>query len=571
MKTTSTFRQRFSRFAGLLRTALIGHPVELLILLHAAAAACVAAYPQSHAWMLPAPYAPFAVMAALCLSFHRTGGKGCAIAYWALLPLYILTAFLPAAWASNFEIRYLYALLPALYLLARGVWSNARFSQRFYSMMRSILIAIAIAALLALLLLLILYSVEALFSDSFHIVNQLYVISLILCFALVAPLVFIGLESQTASPTATLLEEITVNYILTPALLLYNVVLYAYAATILFRWDLPQASVATMVMVFVAVQVAIDIVRPLLSRQPLKWYFRWFGLIALPLVVLFWVATGYRLSQYGLTIDRCYLLLAGLLMTLYCIFTPFLRIRPWHWCTTLLTVGVLILTLGGPLSARQLSLRTQLHIIRANAAQAHILTPQGTIDTVAFRPDPADTLYAPQHRAAYQAMCYIEHDLHDTLTLVRELGLDRADYLDRLSDRTARHAQAYRIDNDWYRYEEQYAAQNFYLNNTSGNHDIDISSYNRMLLNQRYSSGESIPYPGGTINADTLLAAQLAKIGYTLRSNLDKDKLDKHKDQLLTYTSPDGSILIVFSRMEISKVDSLNHITSASIWYALSR
>ena len=326
-----------------------------------------------------------------------------------------------------------------------------------------------------------------------------------------------------------------------------------------------------MVTIFISVQVILDIVRPLLNRQPFAWYFRWFGLIALPLVVLFWVATGYRLSQYGLTFDRCYLLLAGLLMTLYCLFTPFLRIRPWHWCTALLAAGMLILTLGGPLSARQLSLRTQLHIIRANAAQAHLLTPQGTIDTVAFRPDPADTLYAPQHRAAYQAMCYIEHDLGDTLVLMRELGLDRADYLDRLSDRTARHAQAYRIDNDWYRYEEQYATQNYYLNNTHGNNDIDISSYNRMLLNHHYRSGESIPYPGGTINADTLLAAQLAKIGYTLRSNLDKEKLDKHKDQLLTYTSPDGSILIVFSRMEISKSDSLNHITSASIWYALSR
>lgn len=571
MKTTSNFRQRFSRFAALLRTALIGHPVELLILLHAAAAACVAAYPQSHAWMLPAPYAPFAAVASLCISFHRTRSKACTTAYWVLLPLYILTAFLPDAWASSVEIRYLYALLPALYLLARGVWSNTRFSQRFYSMMRSLLIALAVAALLAMLLMLILLSVDTLFGNSSHIVNHLYVICLILCFALVAPLVFIGLESQTAPPAATLLEEITVNYILTPALLLYNVVLYAYAATILLRWDLPQSSVASMVMAFVAVQVAIDIVRPLLSRQPLKWYFRWFGLIALPLVVLFWVATGYRLSQYGLTIDRCYLLLAGLLMTLYCLFTPFLRIRPWHWCTALLTAGVFILALGGPLSARQLSLRTQLHIIRANAAQAHLLTPQGTIDTVAFRPDPADTLYAPQHRAVYQAMCYIEHDLGDTLVLVRELGLDRADYLDRLSNRTARHAQAYRIDNDWYRYEEHYATQNFYLNNTSGNSDIDISSYNRMLLNHRYSSGESIPYPGGTINADTLLAAQLAKIGYTLRSNLDKEKLDKHKEQLLTYTSPDGSILIVFSRMEISKADSLNHLFTAHICYALSR
>ena len=131
--------------------------------------------------MLPAPYAPFAAVATLCLSFHRTGSKSRTIAYWALLPLYILTAFLPGAWASSVEIRYLYALLPALYLLARGVWSNTRFSQRFYSMMRSLLIALAVAALLAMLLMLILLSVDTLFGNSSHIVNHLYVICL-LCF-----------------------------------------------------------------------------------------------------------------------------------------------------------------------------------------------------------------------------------------------------------------------------------------------------------------------------------------------------------------------------------------------------
>ena len=168
-------------------------------------------------------------------------------------------------------------------------------------------------------------------------------------------------------------------------------------------------------------------------------------------------------------------------------------------------------------------------------------------------------------------MLYIEHDLGDTLVLRRELGLDRADYLDRLSDRTARHAKAYRFDNDWYRYEEQYATQNFYLHNDSDKNIIDVSDYNRLFLNRRYSAGESIPYPGGTIDADTLLAAQLAKIGYTLRSNLDQDKLDKHKEQLLTYTSPDGSVLIVFDEMQISKADSLNHLFTAHICYALSR
>ncbi len=423
------------------------------------------------------------------------------------------------------------------------------------------------------LLQVILGSVETLFKPQPDVFYYFYEIVLVVCYTFVAPLIFIGLESSTRTPTVSKLVTVILNYILTPALLLYNIILYIYAATILIRWDLPQASVATMVTIFISVQLFLDIVRPLLSRQPLKLYFRWFGLIALPLVVLFWVATGYRLSQYGLTIDRCFLLLAGVLMTLYCLFTPFLRSKPWFWLTTAAVAGIVVLTLGGPFSARQLSLNAQIKLIRTNAAQAHILTPQGTIDTVAFHPDPADSLYLSQHRAAYQAMLYIEHNLDDTLSLPRQLGIDRADYLDRLSNRTARHAQAYRVDNDWYRYEEQYFTQNFYLLNDSDKNIIDISGYNRLLLNRQweYRAGESIPYPGGTIDADTLLAAQLAKIGYTLRSNLDQDKLNKHKEQLLTYTSPDGSVLIVFDRMQISKADSLNHLFTAQICYALSR
>ena len=74
MKTISSLRRRIARFAALLRTALTGHPVELLILLHATAALCALVYNLHHAWMYPVAYAPFATVAALCLSFYRTGG-----------------------------------------------------------------------------------------------------------------------------------------------------------------------------------------------------------------------------------------------------------------------------------------------------------------------------------------------------------------------------------------------------------------------------------------------------------------------------------------------------------------
>ena len=571
MKTTSSLRRRFARFAALLRTALTGHPVELLILLHATAAVCASVYHLHHIWMHPAAYAPFAVIAALSLSFYRESLRWAVVAYWALLPLYLLTLFLPDAWRSSTELHYLYAALPAIYLLARRVKDNSRYSLRFYSMARSLTLALGIATFLMAILMLILGSIETLFHPDPSIFNKCYDLVLTVCYPLVAPLVFIGFESATRTPAVSKLETILLNYILTPALLLYNLILYVYAATILFRWDLPQASVATMVTIFISVQLILDIVRPQLPRQPLAWYFRWFGLIALPLVVLFWVATGYRLSQYGLTIDRCFLLLAGVLMTLYCLLTPFLRSKPWLWLTAATVAGIVVLALGGPLSARQLSLSAQLTLIRTNAAQAQILTPEGTIDLDAFHSDPADTLYRNQHRAAYQAMLYIENDLNDTLTRPRQLGIDRAGYLDRLSDQTARHSKASRTDNAWYQWEIHNALQNFSLYNRGEKNDINIKDYNRMFLNSEYYEGTDIPYPGGTLNADTLLAAQLAKIGYTLRSNLDDKKLEQHKEQLLDYTSPDGTIRIVLDELHISKADSLNHISSAHICYALAR
>ena len=81
----SFLRRRFARFAELLRTALTGHPVELLILLHATASACASVYHLHHAWMHPAVYAPFAVIAALSLSFYRERHRWAVVAYWAML------------------------------------------------------------------------------------------------------------------------------------------------------------------------------------------------------------------------------------------------------------------------------------------------------------------------------------------------------------------------------------------------------------------------------------------------------------------------------------------------------
>lgn len=543
--------------------ALKSHPVELLVLLHAATAVVVKTSPT---FLEPAPYALFATVAAFCLSFHRHRSGWWMAAYWAVLPLYALTALLPDAWHQSTEFFMLCALMPLVYLIARGTVADERFSARFFGMVRSYVIAIGIAVILMVLLFLIYESVALLFLKKYFEVYP-YIFSF--CFVLLAPMLFIGLEGTDSDPEGTRLEGALVNYVLTPALLIYNVMLYVYLATIVIRWELPNGSVATMVSAFMVVAVAVKWLRPRLQRQPLQWYFRWFALFALPLVVLYWVAVGYRIGQYGLTIDRCILVAVGAVMSLWTVL-DLIRMRHLPFGTAALTVllGV-VLAVGGPLSARQVSLRSQLATVRSHAAKLDLLDADGHLKKTPH--NEADTLYRADHRAVYQAMRYVQSDLGDTVALRREFGMTAADYLDGLSTKTADYARAWRPERYEYDYDEEALEPliHHYISVPDDDSPVDLTGYSRMIAHRYIDKG--IPVPGGTVDADEVLEAQLAKIGYSITSNLDGYKLDANSTTLGHYRSADGSVVIVFEYFSIVREGDSNHIADGCVRYALSR
>lgn len=568
MKTRTPFKTRLADGFARLWAALKSHPVELLILLHAATSAFLKGNPW---WQQPASYAAFAVVAAFCLSRFRKGYNWAQWVYFAVLPLYALTALLPSAWPGSTEFAILNFLLPFAYLLTFPAWEGQRFSERFYRMLRSMAVALGIATILFVLLSLINLTLDILFK--FKAASSLWEYFSSICYIVIAPILFISSESQEEQPKVIRLVEVIVNYVLTPVLLVYNLILYVYLVTILVNWDLPKGSVSTMVLVFTIVAISIRLVRPLLTKQPLKWYFRWFALFALPLVVLFWVAVGYRIGQYGITVDRCILFASGALMTLYLVGSVFFSSSRFNYAfTAILVLCGVMLAVGGPLSARQISLRSQTAIVREKAQALGILTSEGTIDTETFLRNAADTVSRKEHRIAYQAMKYIENDLADTAAIRASLGLTSAEYLDRLSVTTSSYATAWWIESDRFSDdEEEPIAPSFYLSCYKEDY-LDISGYSRMGMAMDVKVPvRFIPYPGGSIPADTLLATQLAKIGYTLSSNLDRAKLDDNECALCHYQSPDGKVLIIFDNINIHRTDSLYHITSASIRCALVR
>lgn len=538
---------------------LRSHLVELLVLLHATAAAVVKGY---GGWQLPAAYASFAVTAAFCLSFY-SGKWWAMVAYWAVLPLYALTALLPAGLHSTTEYWILTALLPAAYLLTRG---QCNFNARFFSMVRSSVVAFGIGIVAFILLSIINSSIVVLFNLGWEI---MFGYEASFCFVLLTPMLFIGMECSSEKPNASRLEEVLVNWVLTLALLIYNVVLYVYLAVIVIHRDLPEGSVATMVSMFIGVAVAVRWLRPVLQKQPLGWYFRWFGLIAMPLVVLFWVATGYRIGQYGFTIDRCILVATGVLMTAFAVLSLFKTTRGGYWFLAGYTVVGLLLAVGGPLSARQVSLRSQTKVVRQYAEKLNILSDDGILALPAR--DDADSTYRREHRTVYQAMKYIESGLADSTAVRQQFGVTRAEYLDHLSRKTADYADSWRVDRyDNYpeELEVEPVAKQIWVNPNKTIKIADIGGYSRLYSHISVSDGK-IRLDDTIIEADSVLAVQLAKIGYTLESNLDRQTVENHEEELCTYRSPDGRILMVFESFHIECDYANNHMGNGKVLCAL--
>ena len=559
-----TMNKFFVRLGGMfpkLWEALRSHPVELLVLLHAALA--VAVNDASPIWR-PAGYAIIAVTAAFCLSFYRRRSAWWQVAYWAMLPIYALAVLLPAQWYRTTECQILVAVLPMAYLLARLPVDGRHFGSRFFSMVRSGVVALGVGMLICILLMIISASVELLFGLKSW---EWYSYVMAFSFVLLAPMLFISLESSAPEPTATRLEEAMVNWVLTPALLIYNVVLYVYLATIVIGWELPKGSVATMVSAFMVVAVAVIWLRPRLQRQPLGWYFRRFALFALPLVVLYWVAVGYRIGQYGITVDRCVLLAAGVVMTLWTV-PNLIRSMSLGYATAALvvTLGV-VLAIGGPLSARQVSLRSQVSTVRHHAERLGLLDVDGRLKMA--EPVDADSASRADHRAIYQAMKYVENDLKDTLSLKRELGMSAADYLGNLSKSTAEYAKAWRVDDDYYEPDDPIES-GCYVNIDRNNDMVGIDGYSSMIVDV-YFCEDTIPVPGGSISSSEVLAAQLAKVGYTTKSCLNCDRLQNNSETLCHYCSPDSSLVIVFQRLYINQRGDSNYIERGRVRYALRK
>ena len=203
--------------------------------------------------------------------------------------------------------------------------------------------------------------------------SRLYLIPMHLVTYIVIPMMCLHFFSEQDSELKLKrFVNTCVNYIFTPALIVYAIILYIYIFKILINWELPQGGVAYMVGTFCTLALLCMLVRPALEKKTFNWFYRFFPAIAIPPIILLWIGITRRLSEYGVTTVRAYLVIFAILLTVFIAMTAFRKTRKAQWMVIMLGVVLAIFTFIPGITAKDFGLRSQMS--RLNSLLPDVLT-----------------------------------------------------------------------------------------------------------------------------------------------------------------------------------------------------
>ena len=176
------------------------------------------------------------------------------------------------------------------------------------------------------------------------------------CMVLLAPLLAMSQIPEGAqkhirriAPFTGFIKGVS-QYLFIPLLLLYMATHYVYAAKILISWQLPVGWVCYLVSASMLGMVILIFITYPVQHEQGKSFFktltRLLPLAMLPLLVLMSVAIGRRLSDYGITVSRLYVVVFNLWCYVVCIGLLLCRNRRIWWVPASFAVVLLLISVG---------------------------------------------------------------------------------------------------------------------------------------------------------------------------------------------------------------------------------
>ena len=190
-----------------------------------------------------------------------------------------------------------------------------------------------------------------------EISDKVYTTGLTVCLVLITPILFLlqipgGEKKQDdAVPTLSKFYRGVIQNLFIPLLICYFVTLYVYALNILIRWELPNGWVSSLVTTLMAgMLVLIFLLYPQQYQAQLKRAERFAlhiaPLLTLPVLVLMSIGIFRRISDYGITVPRLYLLLFNIWCYLACIILLMRRSRNIWWLPVSFGIMAFVASIG---------------------------------------------------------------------------------------------------------------------------------------------------------------------------------------------------------------------------------
>ena len=353
----------------------------------------------------------FVPLMALTFWLHRVNRWAYLASFFLFLPLMMLD-LKPFLWTYGFTFTYVLAAI--LLIVGNRRLDNRSFAAHALHVATQMFFGLLISGILYMAVLAIMASFFYIFGidEPRHFYE--YIAQFI--FFVLAPQICCTLvrqnEDEVAEPFKIL--RLILNFILSPAVIIYTVILYTYFIKIVFEWDLPKGGVAWMVMGFITVALIGRVAQSILSKRYYDWFYKRFTLIAIPPLIMYWIGSIYRIRLYSFTESRFYLMVAGVLMTLFVLMLFRERTRRYQLMALIFGAAIILFTYIPGISAKSIGLSCQKQRLTQLISEMKLTDPKtGKLNDEIedMRRIRQDSLLCEQYKDVTSVIDYVRHEI----------------------------------------------------------------------------------------------------------------------------------------------------------------
>ena len=352
----------------------------------------------------------FVPLVALSFWLHRVNRWAYLASFFLFLPLMALN-LKPFLWTYGFAFTYVLAGI--LLVVGNRRLDNRPFAahalhvvtQMFFGMLISGILNMAVMAIVASFF--YIFGIDEPKHFYEHIIQFIwFVLAPQVCCTLIRQN-----EDEVTEPFKVL--RLILNFILSPAVIIYTVILYTYFIKIAFLWDLPKGGVAWMVMGFITVALVGRMAQSILSKRYYDWFYNHFTLIAIPPLIMYWIGSIYRIQLYSFTESRFYLMVAGVLMTLFVLMLWKKRTRRYQLMALIFGAAIILFTYIPGISAKSIGLGCQKQRLARLISELKLTDAKtGKLsDDIDMRRIKQDSLLCEQYKDVTSVIDYVRHEI----------------------------------------------------------------------------------------------------------------------------------------------------------------